>query len=69
MPLSMAKENQDLVVKKVGGTADVRQFLENLGFVVGAEVTVVSFISGNVIVKVKGTRVGISEEMARKILI
>lgn len=69
MPLSMAKENQDLVVKKVGGTADVRQFLENLGFVVGAEVTVVSFISGNVIVKVKGTRVGISEEMARKILV
>ena len=57
------------VIKKVGGRSETKKFLENLGFVSGGEVTVISALGGNVIVNVKETRVAISEEMARKIMI
>ncbi len=69
MPLTMAKTGEENLIKKVGGNPDVRQFLENLGFVAGAQVSVVSEISGNVIVKIKESRVAISREMAMKIMV
>ena len=69
MPLTMAKEGEVNLIKKIGGREDTRRFLENLGFVVGGGVTVVSQISGNVIVNVKDSRVAISREMANKIVI
>lgn len=69
MPLMMADVGQENVVKKVGGKTEVRQFLENLGFVPGAKVTVVSENGGNVIVNVKESRVAISREMAGKIMV
>ena len=56
-------------IKKIGGTPEVRKHLENLGFVVGGNVTVVNSLGGNLIVNVKEARVAISEEMARKIMI
>ena len=55
--------------KKVGGKPETRKFLENLGFVAGGTVTVVSTIGGNVIVKVKESRVAVSKEMAAKIMV
>ncbi len=69
MPLTMARTGEENLIKKVGGNPDVRQFLENLGFVAGAQVSVVSEISGNVIVKIKESRVAISREMAMKIMV
>ena len=69
MPLTMAKEGEVNLIKKIGGREDTRRFLENLGFVVGGGVTVVSQISGNVIVNVKDSRVAISREMASKIMV
>ena len=69
MPLTLAKEGEVNLIKKIGGREDTRRFLENLGFVVGGGVTVVSQISGNVIVNVKDSRVAISREMANKIMI
>ena len=69
MPLTMAKEGEVNLIKKIGGREDTRRFLEHLGFVVGGGVTVVSQISGNVIVNVKDSRVAISREMANKIMI
>ena len=56
-------------IKKVGGREETRRFLESLGFVTGGQVTVISEISGNVIVNVKESRVAISREMANKIYI
>ena len=56
MPLSMVNEGEPQVIKKVGGKEETRKFLENLGFVQGATVTVVSEISGNMIVNVKDSR-------------
>ena len=67
MPLSMAPEES--VIRKIGGKEETRLFLERLGFVVGAIVTVVSEIQGNLIVNVKDSRVAIGKDMASKILV
>jgi ferrous iron transport protein A len=69
MPLSMVKEGETNVIKKVGGKEETRKFLENLGFVTGGKVTVMSEISGNLIVNVKDSRVAIGKDMANKILV
>ena len=69
MPLSMVNEGEPQVIKKVGGKEETRRFLENLGFVVGGNVTVVSEINGNLIVNVKDSRVAVGKDMAAKILI
>ncbi len=69
MPLTLAAVGEDNTIKKIGGSPEVRQHLENLGFVVGGNVKIINALAGNVIVNVKETRVAISEEMARKIMI
>ena len=63
MPLSMIPEGQPSVIKKIGGKEETRRFLENLGFVVGGTVTVISQIGGNMIVNVKDARVAIGKDM------
>ena len=69
MPLSMIPEGQPSVIKKIGGKEETRRFLENLGFVVGGTVTVISQIGGNMIVNVKDARVAIGNDMANKIMV
>ena len=69
MPLTMVNTGEQNTIKKVGGKDEVRQFLENLGFVVGGVVTVVSDIGGNLIVNVKDSRVAIGKDMACKIMV
>lgn len=69
MPLTMAAKGETNYIKKVGGKEETRRFLENLGFTAGSAVSVISEISGNVIVSVKDSRVAISREMSNKIMI
>ena len=69
MPLALAGIGEENTVKKIGGSPEVQKHLENLGFVVGGNVTVITSLGGNVIVNVKEARVAISEEMARKIMV
>jgi len=69
MPLTLANVGEESIVRKVSGNPEIRKHLEDLGFVAGGAVTVVSSLGGNIIVKVKESRVAISEEMARKIMI
>ena len=69
MPLNMAKTGEENRIKRVGGNSETRKFLENLGFIPGGTVTVISQISGNIIVRVKDSRVSINREMASKIMI
>ena len=64
MPLTLANVGEENIIKKVGGNPETRKFLENLGFVAGGSVIVVSEIGGNVIVNVKESRVAVSKEMA-----
>ena len=69
MPLALANTGEENTIKKIGGSPEVKKHLENLGFVVGGNLTVITTLGGNVIVNVKEARVAISEEMARKIMI
>ena len=69
IPLSMADIGQSQTIKRIGGNPEVKKHLENLGFNVGGEVCIVSTLGGNLIVKVKESRVAVSEELARKIMV
>lgn len=69
MPLSMARAGESNVIRKVGGREETRRFLENLGFVVGGAVTVISEVGGNIIVNVKESRVAIGKDMANRIMV
>ena len=69
MPLTMASIGEENTIRKVGGNEETKRFLENLGFVAGAEITVVSAIGGNVIVNIKDSRVAINQDMARHIMV
>lgn len=69
MPLSMLKASEKGIIKKVGGKDETKKFLENLGFVAGGEVTIVSEIDGNIIVNIKDSRIAIGKDMANKIIV
>ena len=69
MPLSMVKEGEPNIIKKVCGKEETRKFVENLGFVTGGTVTVISQTGGNMIVNVKDSRVAIGKDMANKIMV
>ena len=69
MPLTMLNIGETGEIKRIGGNEEIRRFLNNLGFVVGAEVVVVSAIGGNVIVNIKDSRVAINKDMAKRIMV
>lgn len=69
MPLTLATQGESNIIKKIGGKPEVKKHLENLGFVPGGDVVVISTLGGNVIVKVKESRIAISREMAQKIMV
>lgn len=69
MPLILAKEGEKNYIKKVTGKEETRLFLEKLGFVTGAVITVISSIGGNLIVNIKDSRVAIDRNMAKGIMI
>lgn len=69
MPLVFAERDQPQIIKKIGGSPEVKKHLGNLGFSVGGEVSVVSALGENLIVKVKESRIAVSQELARKIMV
>lgn len=69
MPLIFADAGESCIIKKVGGNPETKKHLENLGFVVGGDISVISEAGGNLIVNVKDARVAISREMAQKIMV
>ncbi|MBP5158540.1 MAG: ferrous iron transport protein A [Treponema sp.] len=69
MPLTMANLGEQFLIKKINGNEEARRFLENIGFVAGVQVSVVSKIGGNLIVQILDSRVAISREMAQKIIV
>ena len=69
MPLFLANTGEENIIQRVGGSPEMKKHLEDMGFVAGSEVTVLNTIGGNLIVKVKESRVAISREMAQKIMI
>ena len=69
MPLTLANVGEENIIKKVGGKPEIKKHLENLGFVAGSTVTVISEMGGNIIVNVKESRIAVSKEMAGKIMV
>ena len=69
MPLNLASVGEENMILKVGGSPEMKKHLEDMGFVAGGPVTVISTIGGNLIVNVKESRVAISREMAQKIMV
>lgn len=69
MPLSMVQIGENRVIQKVTGKDETKRFLESLGFVVGCNITVVSELSGNMIINIKDTRVAINKSMANRIIV
>lgn len=69
MPLTMAREGEHNVIRKIGGKEETRRFLKNLGFVTGGMVTVISITGGNMIVNIRDARVAIGKDMANKIMV
>lgn len=69
MPLLLAQPGEENIIRKVGGSPEMKKHLEDLGFVAGSPVTVISTIGGNLIVNVKETRVAVNREMAGRIMI
>ena len=69
MPLTMVNTGEPSVIRKVGGKEETKKFIENLGFVTGGVVTVITEMNGNMIVNVKDSRVAIGKDMANKIMV
>lgn len=69
MPLAYAEEGQPLIIRKIGGSPEVKKHLEDMGFTAGGEISVISAIGENLIVKVKESRIAVSEELAKKIMV
>ena len=69
MPLTMAKTGETVTIRKVTGRDEIRQHLAELGFVVDGTVTVISEISGNLILQVKDSRIALDQTMANRIMI
>ncbi len=69
MPLTLAETGEEQIIRKVGGSQELKQHLGDMGVVPGGSITVVSTIGGNVIVRIKESRIAISKEMAQKIMV
>lgn len=69
IPLIFADMGEENIIKRVGGSPEVKKHLEDLGFVVGGRVNIVSSIGGNLIVNVKNVRVAVSKELAQKVMV
>ena len=69
MPLTFADVGEQNVIKRITGKPETKKHLEDMGFVVGSVITLVSKFGENVIVNVKDTRIAISAEMATKIYV
>ena len=69
LPLMVVHEGEKVRIQGISGKDDIRQHLAELGFVVGAELLVISKVAGNFIIQVKGSRVAIDSSMASRIFI
>jgi ferrous iron transport protein A len=69
MPLTLTNDGEEAIIRHIGGSPDVKRHLEDLGFVAGENVRIISRIGGNVIVVVKETRLAIDQAMASKIMV
>lgn len=68
LPLTFSTPGTPCTILRVGGKPEIKKHLEDLGFVAGGNVEVISETAGNLVVNVKNTRIAISKELAGKIM-
>lgn len=69
IPLPYAEVDREHTIQKIGGSPEVKKHLEDLGFIVGGQVRMISLLGGHAIVHVKDTRIAVSQDMARHIMV
>lgn len=69
MPLTMANIGSEVSIKKIFGDKKTKSHLENLGFVPGESIIVISEMNGSLILGVKDTRIAVNKVMASKIMV
>lgn len=68
MPITLADKGTEVIIRKIGGSHEVKLHLQNLGLVPGESCTVISENNGNLIIKFKETRLAIDSYMAARIM-
>ena len=69
MPLTMMPVGKQAVVDKCAAKESTKKFLEGLGIVPGTYISVVSEMSGNLIISVKGSRLALSKGVAQQLFV
>jgi len=69
MPITLMSVGSKHRVKAVKGNDAVKKHLASMGFVEGAEVTIVSETAGNYILGVGDSRVAVDHNLAMRILV
>ncbi len=69
LPLILAEPGKENIIKRIGGSPEVRRHLEDMGFTQGGSVVLISTVGGNVIVKVKESRIALDEALAKKVMV
>lgn len=69
MPLVLGNCQERYTINKVVGVDKVRVHLAKLGFVKGAEVSIISKMANNYIVCIKESRIALDESLCRRIIV
>lgn len=69
MSLILSGVGEEVTIKKITGNSETKKFLNSLGFVIGAVITIISDLGGNLIVNIKGTRIALDKSMASRIIV
>ncbi len=69
MPLTMLKQGQSGVIKELHGNSAAVRHLEELGFVTGENIRVISELAGNLIIELKGSRLALNKVTASRIIL
>ena len=59
----------EVIIVKLNVSGKTKRFLQEMGFNKGTPITILSRSFGNMIIKVKDTRVGIGRELAKYIIV
>lgn len=69
MPLILVETGRSYTIRRIAGSPETAHHLEEMGFVRGAETVLISMVNGNYIVSIKGARIGLGRELAKRIIV
>ena len=69
MPLYLADWEVPLIIREIKGTDKIKRHLNNLGFTVGETIEIMNSVNNNLIVRIKGVKMALSEELAKRIFV